>query len=158
MAEVMAKLAAMEKELERANAENLMLREALVTPKDDEDETEKPEAEDAARAPAMPESFLMIPKKPPGFAQGKHESERTQEPWRWTAEADPSKFGTPLRPIPTNRGYDQWTGHWAEESLSKSAAPTSDAWDTWSESERQSERGTPLRLLPALPVPNLRVI
>ena len=140
----------MEKELERTNAENLMLRKALITPQDDddEDETKKTEAEDAAGAPAMPEPFMMIPKKPPGLAQGEHESEWTQEPWRWTAEADPLKFGTSLTPIPTNRGYDQWPGHWAEESWSKSAAQTSDAWDTWSESEWQSRRGKPSRPLP----------
>ena len=77
----------------------------------------------------MPHSSMMIPKKPPGFAQGEHESEWTQGPWRWTAEADPSKFGTPLKPIPTYHGYDQWLGYWANESWSKSAAPISDAWD-----------------------------
>ena len=40
VAEVMAELAALKKELGRRNAENLMLRKALITPKDDEDETE----------------------------------------------------------------------------------------------------------------------
>ena len=68
VAEVMAELAALKKELERTNAENLMLRKALITTHDDADDAEKPEAEDAAGAPAMPGSFVMIPKKPQGFA------------------------------------------------------------------------------------------
>ena len=67
VAEVMAELAALKKELEQTSAENLMPRKALITPKDDADETEKPEAEDASGALAMPESFVMIPKKPPEF-------------------------------------------------------------------------------------------
>ena len=71
----------MEKELERTKAENVVLREARVTPKEDEDEaeSEKPETEDPTKAPTVPESFFITPQKPVGFD---HQS------WRWTANAD----------------------------------------------------------------------
>ena len=91
---VMVELAALKKELERASAENFMLRGALTMTKSDEDEEEG-----AAGAPAMPESFVMIPKKPPGFAQGEQEAEWATQSWHWTAGAESTKMDTPSRPM-----------------------------------------------------------
>ena len=54
MTAIMMQLTALEKELERTKEENPMLREVLITQKDDEGETVGPEKGKSTGAPEMP--------------------------------------------------------------------------------------------------------
>ena len=54
-------LAALQDEMARLRAENALPREALIAPKDDEAEAEKPKEEEATGVPVVPGSFLMTP-------------------------------------------------------------------------------------------------
>ena len=127
----MAMLATMQQELERIKAENAMLREALISQNDKEDEggDNNDGEEETSAAKEAPESHFLTPQRP---ATRTAESPWTEMVWKqdWSRETE-----APLAEPP---GYAREPATPARDPWSKSAAPASGAWSesAWSHEPR----------------------